>query len=232
MDELKANYKSKNIVIVSDRLSYYIVPKIFFILSNYVTHYNIQIYNDCIKKNLVIPNGIKYINMQIILYYHFVTTNNIKCVVRNYKNEIVYEYFPKINSYKKYNRCCNTKNIIFLHSFYNKYDMKLKNIFLFENLHYFVWYHDNIKSYNSKNVVVFKNVKKIILIELSSYHIKNIMMFRNIYSACFDGCNKINKNRMHNVMDLVGLINNYFVLKKNKSVINNILTITFFSYLR
>ncbi len=229
MNKLKANYKSKNIEIGYNKQYSATTPKIHYILSNYVIKCNIAkcVYGICNKKNnLVIPNSVKYINLQIIEYYNFETVNNLKCAGQNGKNEIIHEYFLTHNSKQKYICHCDTRNIIFLHSFYNRHGGKLKNIFLFENLCYFILDRNNVKPYNSKNIVIFKNVKKIMLTVLP-YRIKSIMMFRNIHNVYFGCCGEIKMTISRNV-NILCFGHGYPLLKKNKPMVNNVLVIYFF----
>jgi len=209
MDNLKKNYKHEYIAfseVGSINIPRVNIPHI--IISNYTK----KIYCYCFlshvkKRNIVVPNGVKCVSGGIITNnYIFETTNNLKSYETHKNVKIFTDCFLKHNTHKTKNKYCSILNVIFQHSLFLGIVKRLANIFLFENIHSFVTYTNTDIICHHKNIIIFKNAKKIML-NILHKSVKNLTVCRNIYYLFV--CIKCNTNVNVNMYELcnVFLIN-------------------------
>ncbi len=203
MDNLKTNYKCAHIIFKKKSYHVNIQHTQYSIISNYtkkISGYYFSQYTK--KKNIVIPNSVKYVcDGTIKSSYIFEITNNLKSY-ETHESKVFTDYFLEYNTYKTENKCRSILNIIFQHSLLLDIVEWTTNIFLFENIHSFITYTDTNILCHHKNIIIFKNAKKIIL---NTWHksIKNLTACRNIYYLYVD--------IMHNNIDVCKLCNVFLI---------------------
>ncbi len=214
MNILKKNYKS----VYVDLKQTHSKNKMYFILSNYSKKINALYHPFRNKKSIIIPNSTRYMHYFIDHNkFNIVITNNLKGYSQNVNKPIVFEYKYEHNSSRKRNYFNNMLNIIFQHSmFFDRIEKKFKNIFIFENIHNFKFFsEDDIGICNNKNIIIFKNMKKIkVLIEQCNLRI--LRNTYNLYICLFDVGN--------NTMFDISVLHNTFKLYISHD--NNLLNVS------
>ncbi len=230
MDELKANYKNKHIVVSNQNNNI----KKLRILSNYTQKYeNILKY---IHFHIIVPNSVKYINIHNYKSFIFEPTNNSlnhskttgEGINKEFEHEIDHDYLRK-----QFYNCMNRPNIIFRH-FLSHNCKFFKNIFLLENIFaIYMNYPTNINA--CKKCIILKNFKKILILArdiTEKYDGEILIIFRNVFNIHLSFVKKHDILLLCNVytINIYYYTDNSSKLTINKLLKNNTLHIFYFHY--
>jgi len=234
MEQLKKIYKNKHIA-----TNYYLHPE-QRILSNYTTTVNVDNINIIRKHivNIILPNSILLIIFEeqrqiLIENYCFCIqpSNKLKICDNNFKfNKLCCTYKYPYTKCKKISNIIT--NIIFQHSIiFEQCMFQTKNIFLIENIsnNNIFYLNDNYLSMNYLKIIIFKNIKIIMLFIRSPRVYNKLLLLRNTRilhikgNYSYDNLYDFNFNKLCNTYKLWITYCKDFIFTKTNMNTNNII---------